>query len=194
MIPYAIISISKKRLENIENIKKSFGYESENVKCFDISNVEDIKYFEKKYPSFQLSNFLIDKKYPTTPHRFFGETGCWMSHYNVWNYALENNFNDIIVIEDDCNVNENNLKNFLMKIEEEKQDVLMGGEWGEIYYLNRHALEYLVENAYEKGFKLVPVDEYIFDSMRDNYLQGRFGLKLFSQLFTSEINNRMRAY
>jgi hypothetical protein len=193
MIPYAIISISKKRLENIENIEKSFGYESENVKCFDISNVEDIEYFEKKYSNFQLSNFLIDKKYPTTPHRFFGETGCWMSHYNIWNYALENNFNDIIIVEDDCNVNENNLKNFLIKIEEEKQDVLMGGEWGEIYYLNRRALDYLVENAYEKGFKQVPVDEYIFDSIRENYLQGKFGLKLFSQLFISEINNRMRA-
>ncbi|KOX78466.1 Glycosyltransferase 25 family member [Melipona quadrifasciata] len=117
-----------------------------------------------------------------------GEVGCFLSHYIVWNKMVENNFSNIIVLEDDVRFEPffNQKVNYILK---ELEDLQL--EW-DLIYLGRKKLtnntepsingsKYLVQASYSywtigyilsaSGAKklidamplkrLIPVDEYL---------------------------------
>jgi len=190
VIPYTIVSVSDARVQNVINIKNCFENEETEIKSFNISIKEDVDEFKNKFPDILIDNYLVNKKYITGESRYFGEIGCWMSHISIWDYVIKNDLQSIIVIEDDCEVNQISLFNF-MEVINDNHDIVMGGEWAESYFVTNRACRYLMENAYEQGFKRMPVDEYMFDSIKDGHLNGVFGLNLFRQIFNSEINFKM---
>jgi hypothetical protein len=195
-IKYAIVSISDSRLNNVNNIISIMGIQ-EPVKFFDISNINDINLFSEKYPTFDINQYLINKKYETNPSRSDGEMGCWMSHFNAWNYVLENDLDDFFVIEDDCFLTESKFKQIGEIIYNNSYELLLCGQWAEFYYLRKSAAEFLVENAFEQGYKKMPVDEYMFDCIREHGLIGSFGANIVSQTtqsYGSQINHKVRAF
>lgn len=196
-IPYCIISISDERNDNILNIKSVFGYEPEETKSFDVANVDDIILFNNLYPNFQLDTYLCNKKYVTNPNRSDGEIGCWMSHYSAWQYMLSKGYEKFFIVEDDCFLTETKLKEITDEIDAQGYELFLAGQWAEFYYMNSRAARFLVDNAIELGYHKTPVDEYMFDAIREYGFGGRFWGNLVSQISIggkSQINEKKRAF
>lgn len=192
---YCIISISDSRKNNIFNIMSIMG-EPHDVKFFDISNGEDVEGFKDKYKSFHLNEYLSNRKYNTNPARTDGEIGCWMSHFNAWNYILENNLDGMFIVEDDCFLTKSKYDVVIDEITNNNYDIFTAGQWAEMYYLTASTARFLVDEAFEEGFKKMPVDEFIFDSVREFGLHGLIGANIVSQtdqMYGSQISAKIRA-
>ena len=169
---YGIISISDEREETKGQIRHSFDCDPEPLRCFDISNRADVMRFINTFPGFDLNQYNANRKYETIPARHFGEVGCWMSHLGAWSYMVDEKIDRMAVVEDDALVTPASVNDIIEQ--SDGYGLYMAGEWAEFYVISLSAAETLVHAAYEYGFKRMPVDEYMFDMIREGAVTGQF--------------------
>lgn len=180
---YCIVSISDSRINNVDQIKKTMGNIPENIKYCNMRSNQDRSFFRKKYPKFDFNRFAEDPLYPTNPMRKFGAIGCWMSHISIWDYMLNNKINEMIVFEDDCLFNKEFLDKTMTYITKNyEKELIMLGQWTEMYYIKLSAAEKLLDNSLEKGYIRCPVDEYMFEMIKTSEVDGLYGINAVKQL------------
>ena len=180
---YTIISVSNKREVNVMQIQETMGSKPEDIKFCNMKKNSDRSYFRKKFPEFNFNIYAQDPLYYTDPGRKFGAIGCWMSHMSSWTYMVENNIEEMIVFEDDCLFNKQFFDTTLSIIQENsKKELLLMGQWSEMYYIKLSAAKKLVDNALEKGYTRCPVDEYMFEMIKKSEVDGIYGINSVKQL------------
>jgi GR25 family glycosyltransferase involved in LPS biosynthesis len=163
---YTIISINNDREENKNKIRQTFGKDELLIKAFNGNNPDDIELFKKTYPDFDLSRYLENPSFYVRNNRRNGEIGCWMSHFHVWNYMVNNAIPNMMVFEDDCYVDQNTKHLAASILVPNSDKFMMLGDWAEVYYLTNNRANLLIENCYEYGFLRMPFDEYLFAVLR----------------------------
>jgi hypothetical protein len=131
-----------------------------NIKKFNSRNINDIEEFKKIYPYFNLNSYLENPAYITQDHRKSGEIGCWMSNFHLWNFVVENSIDCVVAIEDDCHFQDGMLETIINFAT--GKDLFLFGEWAELYYITNKGAKDLISNAFDLGFKKMPIDEYLF--------------------------------
>lgn len=180
---YCIISISEQRSNNIDQITHVMGTSPEDVKFCNMKSSADRSYFRKKFPQFDFTRYAENPLYFTDPGRKFGAIGCWMSHVSSWQYIISNKIKEMIVFEDDCLFNRELFDKTLRIIQENSEkELIMLGQWTEMYYIKLSAAEKLLDNAIEKGYSRCPVDEYMFNMIRESEVDGVCGVNVVKQL------------
>lgn len=180
---YCIISISEQRAENINEIVRAMSHAPENIKFCNMKSSLDRSYFRKKFPEFDFSKYAENPLYYTDPSRKYGAIGCWMSHISSWDYMISNNIKEMIIFEDDCLFNkELEEKTFKIIKENPDKNLLMLGQWSEMYYIKLSAARKLFDNALEKGYNRCPVDEYMFNMIKESEVDGMYGINAVKQL------------
>jgi len=95
----------------------------------------------------------------TLPHLTTGQLGCFMSHFTVWHYMVENNIPSALILEDDFDLQEDFIQRLGENLEEAR-----GEDWN-LMYLGRSPTEPDIRRASrhlaEPGYTLWTV-AYIF--------------------------------
>lgn len=166
-ISYSIISVSnsKERIENVNKIEKIFGYKKENIKYYNAKNNNDVLEFIQNFPEINPNSYAKNRDggHNSRPfNRAKGEAGIWMSNMSAWKYVIDNNLEEMILFEDDCIVEEENLAYLFEKIKNNKYDVYLVGLYGEAYYFTNLGAKKMLEHAKEY-FELGPFDEGVYN-------------------------------
>lgn len=96
-IKYHTISINDERKENKDLIDFVLNNKNKiNIESLNAKNEKDLDKFYKDNPEFKFgwNGFKL------------GEIGNFGSHYNAWKYLINSNFENIIIFEDDCLIDE----------------------------------------------------------------------------------------
>jgi hypothetical protein len=167
---YTIISVESDQRElNIENIKEALGSSYHAVKAFKASDQNDWNGFKSLYPKFEVDQYQLTTRFLSYPHRRIGEIGCWMSHFNAWNYIIDNDIDHLLIVEDDCLIN----SDIVEEIEDIAKRYELGifGEWGELMYITKDVARYLINN-YFQAYTEMPVDRYVIDVHEKNIFKS----------------------
>ena len=138
------------RLSNMQAIFEELGIEYERVQAVD-GKVDVNDDYIKKLGIEMMPEF--SEPYHGRPLTF-GEIGCFMSHYNIWRDALNKNYQDIIVFEDDIRF-EPFFRQKLSAVKEEIRQLNL--EW-DLIFLGRKILHNIEENWVEDSDWLVHVN------------------------------------
>lgn len=144
-IPYTIVSIDDKRINNKHRIKSILGEDNEiEVKSLNANDDEQLNEFLKSNEGFWFSweDFKI------------GEVGCFASHYNIWKYIVENSLDYILVFEDDAWLDEDFLfkfNNLIGKIPEDFDvfSVYVDPNQYDRYSKEKHLINDEISRAYQ---------------------------------------------
>lgn len=166
-IPYAVISVSNsyERIKNVKEIEKVFGYEKENIKFYDGRNNDDVLEFKKTFPNIDPNSYA--KKRDGGPqsrpfNRAKGEAGIWMSNISAWKYVIDNDLDSLLLFEDDCIVEKEDLEIFFEKVKENNYDLYSVGLYAEALYFTNSGARKMLDAAAEQ-FQLCPFDEGLFN-------------------------------
>jgi hypothetical protein len=180
---YSVITISDKRSNNVAQIQDVMGSPPEKIKFCNMREPGDRSYFRKKFPQFKFNKFMENPLYYSDPNRRFGAMGCWMSHLSCWSHMIDNNIDEMIVFEDDCLFNKELFQKTTNVVQENStKELLMFGQWSEMCYIKLSAAHKLFDSALDKGYTRCPVDEYMFNMIKDKDVDGKFGINAVKQL------------
>ena len=163
---YCIISVNDKREENKNRIRAVMGEDELMIKSFNGNSEEDVSLFRRLYPEFDLNRYLENPVFMVRNNRRNGEIGCWMSHFHIWNYMVNNAIPYMMTIEDDCMLDDVTKQLMARVVIPNSDKFLMLGDWTEAMYLTNNRANLLIENCYEHGFLRMPIDEYLFTVIR----------------------------
>jgi GR25 family glycosyltransferase involved in LPS biosynthesis len=173
--PYHIISVNDARKKNVDNVKQvldkgNLVSKFQTIKSFNSSDDADVEEFQKLYPAFDLSQYLVSPMYPTQPNRKRGEIGVWMSHFHAWNHLVNNNLDSLLILEDDVYMDATALES--INVVTSSCALMILGHWAEAVYVSLPMATVFVNTAYEDGFKTMPVDEYLMLHVRLSGMTG----------------------
>merc|ERR1719225_1610735 len=136
------------RLRNMEAIFNELNVDFKRVKAVD-GKVDVNPGYMRKNGIEMMSDF-------SEPYHgramTYGEIGCFMSHYNIWKDVIENDFEEIIVFEDDVRFE----PFFRQKLNAVRQE-LEKMDW-DLVFLGRKILHNVVEDWVEGSQWLVHVN------------------------------------
>jgi hypothetical protein len=161
---YSVISVNTSRQKNVENIYKIFGEKDLAIKSYNGKNSEDRDVFSEANPEVDFSFYAVKPVVPVSPDRKLGEIGCWMSHYERWKYLVANNLDGLLVLEDDCFVDEN-VAASIKELVKYGHDLIMLGNWTEAVYVTKAGAEWLLKNASDL-LQQGPIDEVLMQTVR----------------------------
>lgn len=181
-----VISLLANNAKRRQHIEKEFSEKNVKFEFFDAITPDMNKTLMSKYHLENIPTNLTEK-----------EISCFLSHYVLWNYVVENDLNHIAIFEDDIYLG-NNVQNFLtdsnwidpnidiIKLEKGVQTTvkcsfkhteifgrsiyrLKSTHYGTAgYIISNKGAKYLIEQ-YSNATELFAVDVHIFE----NYLKNK---------------------
>jgi hypothetical protein len=185
-IDYSIINISEKRIDNVNKIESNIYGTRHFPESCDYLDKESRRNFGSRYPNYNEKTYASSPMVLFDKYRRGQEIGCWLSHISIWDYVINNNIDEMLILEDDVILTKTILKNVIDIKNKSSADLLMFGQYTSGYFINKKSASILKEKS-EEGFTKYPVDLYIFYCIANAIIYGQVGPILSLQDQTIEL-------
>jgi len=141
MITYCVIINLDSRndlWDNLENFRNEWKKENKMVERIPGVNLKNEYNILLKLIASNRIN-LNGNGFRKNKNSFFGELGCFLSHYNSWKFVIDNNLNSCLILEDGIEFIRNDFNNLTIH---EDTDILFINEEMNNYDSNKNIIGY----------------------------------------------------